>query len=75
MLHTSLLYTEMKGILAFKIDVADPIRTVTVTVTRDCLQHGISCETERIQNFADLFNCTPVGRASDLMRLRHKAFS
>ena len=28
-----------------------------------------------VNNFADLFNCTPVGRASDLMRLRHKALS
>ena len=28
-----------------------------------------------VYNFADLFNCMPVGRASDLMMFGHKAFS
>ena len=26
-----------------------------------------------VNNFASLFNCTPVGRASDSMKARHKA--
>ena len=75
------MYINSKRNIVGKADFSDQFRKIIVRYKR--IRYNINIMRQpaylvfnpiKVNNFASFFNCTPVGRASDSMMARHKAF-